>query len=56
MSHSELALFDALFASLSVDVKSYLFSDKLIDKCYEVYEDMLDLHEWVYELTLLVDE
>jgi uncharacterized protein (TIGR02453 family) len=56
MQYVELALFDALFASLSVDVKKYLFSEKLIDKCYEVYEDMLDHHEWVYELTLRVDD
>ena len=56
MDYLELALFDALFAGITLDVKEYLFSDKLIDKCYEVFEAMYDLHEWVYELTLLVDE
>jgi len=56
MEHAQLALLDALFASLTVDVNEYLFSEKLIGICYKVYEDMLDLHEWVYDLTLHVDE
>ena len=56
MEHLDLALFDALFAGITLDVKEYLFSDKLIDKCYEAFEIMYDLHEWVYEMTLLVDE
>lgn len=56
MSHKDLALLDALFSSITVDAKSYLFSEKLIDKCYEVYEDMFELHQWVYEMTLLVED
>ena len=54
--HVDLALLDALFAGITLDVKEYLFSDKLIDKCYECFELMYDLHAWVYEMTLLVDE
>ncbi len=56
MQHGELALMDALFASYSVDVTQYLFGEELIDLCYKVYEDMYDLHQWIYELTLKVDE
>lgn len=55
MSHADLALMDALFASVTLDVTTHLFSDKLIDTCYKVYEDMLDLHEWVHALTLSVE-
>ena len=56
MTHKDLALLDALFAGITLDVKKYLFSEKLVDKCYECFEAMHELHEWVYEMTLLVEE
>ena len=55
MTHKELALVDAMFAAKSFKVDDYLFSEKLVDACYTHFELMYDLHEWVYELTLLVD-
>lgn len=31
-----------------------LHSEQIVDECFEVYEHMFDLHQWLYKLTLKV--
>ncbi|RLA71122.1 MAG: DUF2461 domain-containing protein [Epsilonproteobacteria bacterium] len=49
---SELSLLGGIYAFKVFKPKVYLFSEDLIHKAYEVYEDMFDLQQWVYEMTL----
>lgn len=53
---AELSLLDALYAGVTLKPEEYLFSEILVDKCYEIYEKMLPLQQWVYELSLNVEE
>ncbi len=55
MPFSELSLFNSMYAFKICEPERYLFSDALIYKAYEVYEDMFDLQQWVYEMTLTVN-
>jgi uncharacterized protein (TIGR02453 family) len=53
--YSYLSLYNAMFAYKIFPIDDIFFTnDKLIDRGYNIYEDMLDLHNWVYELTLSV--
>ncbi|MEA3455378.1 MAG: DUF2461 domain-containing protein [Campylobacterota bacterium] len=47
-----LSLYRAMFAYITFKPNRTFHSGKIIDKCFKIYEDMLDLHQWVYDLTL----
>ena len=51
--HSYLAKYGSIFAYTTFKPNATFHSDKLIDKNFKIYEDMLDLHTWVYELTCM---
>ncbi|MEA3491414.1 MAG: DUF2461 domain-containing protein [Campylobacterota bacterium] len=50
--HSYLALHRSMFAYTTLKPDSRFHSEKIIDDSFEIYEDMLELHQWVYNLTL----
>jgi len=53
--YSYLSLYNAIYAYKIYPIDEIFFSnEEFIDRGYEIYEDMLDLHTWVYELTLSV--
>lgn len=54
MPHSYLALFDAMYAFKVITPDKRFFSEELVLDAYRVYEDMFDLQQWVYEMTLTV--
>ncbi len=54
MPHSYLALFDAMYAFKVISPDERFFSEELVLDAYRVYEDMFDLQQWVYEMTLTV--
>jgi uncharacterized protein (TIGR02453 family) len=53
--HAYLAKYGAIYAYKTFKPDSIFHSEKIIDRIFKVYEDMLDLQQWVYELTC-VDE
>ncbi len=49
--NSEYLLYDGLYVGVEMPVPAELFSDKLIDLCFEHYKKMLPLHRWLLALT-----
>ena len=50
--HAYLSLYRAMYAYTSFKPDLTFHSTKIIDKNFQIYEDMLPLQQWVYELTL----
>jgi uncharacterized protein (TIGR02453 family) len=50
--HAYLTKYGSVFAYTTFEPDSTFHSDKIIDTNFKIYEDMLDLHQWVHELTL----
>ena len=53
--YSYLYLMGAMFAYTSFVPDETFYSEKIIDRNFKVYEAMLALQQWVYELTLHCD-
>ncbi len=53
--YSYLARYRAIFAYTSFKPNRTFHSEKIIDKCFNIYEDTIDLQQWVYDLTLKSD-
>ncbi len=51
MPHAHLSLYAAMFAYKEVDPR-YIYHDKIIDKAFKIYEALLPLHQWIYEMSL----
>ena len=49
--YAYLYLYGAMFAFKTFKPDKTFHSSKLIDRNFKVYEEMLDLHQWVYDLT-----
>jgi len=50
--YAYLSLYRAIYSYISFDLDDIFYSSDIVDRCFKIYEDMLDLHQWVYELTL----
>jgi uncharacterized protein (DUF2461 family) len=50
--YAYLSKFGSMYAFKTFKPNKVFHSEKLIQQNFKVYEDMLDLHRWVYELTL----
>jgi len=50
--HAYLYRYASMYAFKTFEPDETFHSDTLIDRNFKVYEEMLDLHQWVYELTL----
>jgi uncharacterized protein (TIGR02453 family) len=53
--YSYLYLMGAIYAFTSFKPDETFFSPSIIDRNYKVYEDMHELQQWIYELTLHCD-
>ena len=53
--YSYLYLMGAIFTYATFKPNKTFHSEKIIDKNFKIYEDMLELQQWVYELTLHCD-
>ena len=51
LSHSELFRMGSLYAYTTFPPDETFHSEAIIQRNFKIYEDMLDLHQWVYELT-----
>jgi len=52
MPHSYLALYNAIYAYTTFKPDETFSSQEIIYKNFKIYEDMLELQQWVYGLTL----
>jgi len=50
--YSYLYKMGAIYAYTTFKPDSTFFSEKIIDRNFQIYQDMFDLQQWVYELTL----
>jgi len=50
--YAYLYLYGAMYAFKTFKPDNTFHSEAIIDRNFKVYEEMLDLHQWVYELTL----
>jgi len=52
MTHAYLALHNSMFAYTTAKTGRTFHSKRIVDKSFSIFEDMLELQQWVYELTL----
>jgi len=51
--YAYLAKFGSMYAFKTFKPDKTFHSTKIIDRNFKVYEDMLDLHQWVYDFTCI---
>lgn len=51
MPYAHLSLYSAMFAYKVVDPER-IYHDSLIDEAFKIYEDLLPLQQWIYEMSL----
>ncbi len=51
-THAYLYLFGSMYAFKTFEPDETFRSEGIIDRNFKLYEEMLDLHQWIYELTL----
>lgn len=56
MPHAYLSLFDCMYAYTTRRPENEFFTERLPVVAYDLYEDMLDLQQWMYEMTLTAEE
>ncbi len=44
-----------MYAYKQTQFQEILFSEKIVDHAYQIYEDLLPLQQWIYEMTLTLD-
>jgi len=54
-THAYLYLFSSMYAFKTFKPDETFHSEAMIDRNFKVYKDMLDLHQWIYELTLVTE-
>lgn len=54
--YSYLSKYNAMFGFATYDIDDMFFSEEIVDKTFKVYQDMDNLREWLYELTLTVED
>jgi uncharacterized protein (TIGR02453 family) len=55
ITHTNLTRFCAMYAYKEIPPNEMLFTPKLIDEAFKIYEDLLPLQQWVYEMTLSIE-
>lgn len=54
-TYAYLYLYGAMYAYTTFPPDKIFHSEAIIDRNFKIYEDMLDLHQWVYELTCVTE-
>jgi len=49
--HIDLSLYSAMFAYSEFEIDNYFFNNNILEKIFEIYQDMSDLYTWVYKMT-----
>ncbi|MCO4845578.1 MAG: DUF2461 domain-containing protein [Sulfurovum sp.] len=53
--YAYLYLYGAMYAYTVFPPDEIFHSEAIIERNFKIYEDMLDLHQWVYELTCVIE-
>jgi len=56
MEYAELSLYKGMATFKIIDAKLITDGERLIDTLYEIYEDMLPLQQFMYEVSLRIVE
>lgn len=56
MKHGYLALYKGMYAYSLMKPEKTFFNARFPYTAYEVYEALFDLHQWVYEMTLTLEQ
>ena len=54
--YPELALLNGMVVNKKFKPDETYFSEKIIERCYNIYEELLPLQQWLYEMTLTKQE
>ena len=54
--YPELALLNGMVVNKKFKPDATYFSEKLIHRCYGIFEELLELQQWLYEMTLTKQE
>lgn len=54
--YPELALLNGMVVNKKFTPDETYFSPKIIHKCFKIYEELLPLQQWLYEMTLTKDD
>ncbi|WP_121626720.1 TIGR02453 family protein [Poseidonibacter antarcticus] len=54
--YAYLSKYNAIFGFQTYKLDETFYSEKIIDKAFNVFQDMDSLREWLYELTLTVED
>jgi uncharacterized protein (TIGR02453 family) len=50
----ELARFNRLVVNKKFSPDKVFYSDELVHRCYSIYEELFELQQWLYEMTLQI--
>ncbi len=50
--YPQLALMRGIFANKKFTPDRIFFSEAVVGRCFDIYEELLELHQWLYEMTL----
>ena len=51
-----LSLYNSMYAYKIYPIDEVFYSNEVLNRAFDLYEDMFELQQWVYELTLTVKE
>ena len=54
--YAYLSKYNAIFGFQTYPIDDAFYSEEILDKAFNVYKDMDSLREWLYELTLTVED
>ncbi len=56
MSHAYLSKYNSMYAYKELKPDKTFFREDFVNVAYDIYEDMFELQQWVYEMTLTLKE
>ncbi len=54
--YAYLSLYNAIFSYKTYELDEVFFTEDIVSKTFNIYQDMYELQQWLYELTLSVEE
>ena len=54
--YAYLSKYNAIFGFQTYNIDDTFYSEEILDKAFKVFQDMDNLREWLYELTLTVED
>ena len=54
--YSYLSKYNAIFGFQTYKLDDTFYKEEIVDKAFQVFQDMDELRQWLYELTLTVED